>query len=267
MAFEGKVVIITGSSSGLGQDAAVLFGSKGAKVTIHGQHPGRIEGTLELLKSSGIPEANVHVVRGPLEEEAVVRALIDETIEKFGRIDILINNAGCYEKAGAEEPESMDTFDFVMAVNLRSPVMLTKLAVPHLEKTKGCVVNVSSMLSIVPIYIGAYYSTSKAALDHYTKAAALRLAPKGVRVNSVAAGHIDTPFLGPNRTTAPLDFLEMYKGDLDARTPLGRRAQPAEINAVVEFLCSPGASFITGSVIVADGGYLSGVLPPKQLQA
>ncbi|KAI6180754.1 hypothetical protein M3Y98_00755200 [Aphelenchoides besseyi] len=259
MAFEGKVVIITGSSSGLGQDAALLFGSQGAKVTIHGQNPGRIEETLKLLSSKSIPAENVHTVRGPLEEESIVRALIDETVEKFGQIDFVINNAGCYEKSGAEEPESIDTYDYVMAVNLRSPILLTKLAVPHLEKTKGCVVNVSSMLSIMPIYIGAYYSTSKAALDHYTKVAALRLAPKRKPGTSIRR------FWAPTVREHRWISWRCTQNDLDSRTPLARRASPREINSVVEFLCSPASSFITGSVIVADGGFLSGVLPPKSL--
>jgi NAD(P)-dependent dehydrogenase (short-subunit alcohol dehydrogenase family) len=119
------------------------------------------------------------------------------------------------------------------------------------------------MLGTMPIYIGAYYSTSKAALDHYTKAAAMRLAPKGIRVNSVSAGHIDTPFLGPNRTTAPQGFIDAYKQDLNDRTAMGRAASPREINSLVEFLSSDAASFITGSIVVADGGFLCGVLPPK----
>lgn len=130
----------------------------------------------------------------------------------------------------------------------------------------------------VAIYIGAYYSISKAALDHYTRVAAIRLAPSGVRINTVwlvftqcrfkisnlnfSAGHIDTPFLGPNRTTAPLDFLAAYKQDLNDRTAMKRAASPQEINSLVEFLCSQKASYITGSIVVADGGFLAGVLPP-----
>jgi len=262
MAFEGKVVVITGSSSGLGQDAALLFGLKGAKVTIHGQNPGRIAETIQLLKSKGIAEENLHVVQGPLEKEEVVQALVDETVKKFGRIDIVINNAGCYEKSGSIDPEGIDVYDFVMAVNLRSPILLIKLAVPHLEKTKGCVVNISSMLGQMPIYIGAYYSTSKAALDHFTKVSAIRLASKGIRINSISAGHIDTPFLGPNRSSAPLDAIDAYKQDLNDRTAMKRAASPREINSVVEFLSSDAASFITGSIVVADGGFLAGVLPP-----
>jgi NAD(P)-dependent dehydrogenase (short-subunit alcohol dehydrogenase family) len=97
------------------------------------------------------------------------------------------------------------------------------------------------MLGKVPIYIGAYYSTSKAALDHYTKVAAIRLAPKGIRINSISAGHIDTPFLGPNRSSAPIDALEAYKQDLNNRTPMNRAASPREINSVVEFLSSEAA--------------------------
>ncbi|KAI6183595.1 hypothetical protein M3Y97_00505400 [Aphelenchoides bicaudatus] len=263
MSFEGKVVIITGSSSGLGQDCALNFASKGAKVTIHGQNPGRIAETLELLKSKGISADNLHVVQGPLEKEEVVQALVSETVQKFGRIDVIVNNAGCYEKSGETDPESMATYDFVMDVNLRSPILLVKLAVPHLEKTKGSVINISSMLGQMAIYIGAYYSISKAAIDMFTKTSAIRLAPKGIRVNSIDAGHIDTPFLGPNRTTAPLCFLEAYKKDLNDRTALQRAASPREINALVEFLASDKASFITGSIVVADGGFLAGVLPPK----
>ena len=119
MSFAGKVVIITGSSSGIGQAAAVLFAKNGASVTIHGRSEEGLKKTTDLILATGVPKERIHAVRGAVGEEKVLKALIDETIQKFGRIDVLINNAGgIHEKDPS--PRSMASLDYILSLNLKA---------------------------------------------------------------------------------------------------------------------------------------------------
>ncbi|KAI6243040.1 hypothetical protein M3Y99_00152200 [Aphelenchoides fujianensis] len=242
------------SSSGIGRATALHFAANGAKVTIHGQNVERIEETKKQLADSGVDSANVHAVRGGLEDERVLHALIDETVTKFRRLDVLVNNAAIYEKPGDLDPTSIGTFDYVMAVNLRAPVILTKLATPHLLKSKGSIVNVSSILANKPVFCGHFYSASKTALEHFTKTAALDLALQGVRVNCVSLGVMNTPFLGATRSAMPADLMHAYENQLVTQTPMKRRGEPQEAAELIAYLASEAAAFVTGVVWAMDGG-------------
>ncbi|KAI6234170.1 hypothetical protein M3Y99_00832900 [Aphelenchoides fujianensis] len=255
------------SSSGIGRATALHFAANGAKVTIHGQNVDRIEETTKLMADAGVDSANVHAVRGGLEDERVLHALIDETVEKFGRLDVLqVNNAAIYEKPGVLDPTSIGTFDYVMAVNLRAPVILTKLATPHLLKSKGSIVNVSSILANKPVFCGHYYSASKAALEHFTKTAALDLALQGVRVNCVSLGVMNTPFLGATRSAMPADLMHAYEQQLVTQTPMKRRGEPREAAELIAYLASDAAAFVTGAVWTMDGGFTSGIVASEAYQ-
>ncbi|KAI6195780.1 hypothetical protein M3Y94_01027900 [Aphelenchoides besseyi] len=255
MSFKNKVVLITGkfavkqqihlslgSSSGVGQSTALHFAINGAKVTIHGQN-------LELC--------------GSLEDDRVLELLINETVEKFGRLDVLVNNAGIYEKPGDLDQTSIATFDYVMTVNLRAPVILTQRSIPHLIKSKGSIVNVSSVLAHKPTFCAHFYSTSKAALEHYTKCMSLEMANTGVRVNCVQLGCMNTPFLGPVRSAMPIDLMSAYENHLVFNTPLKRKGEGREVAEIIGFLASESASFMTGAIVPVDGGFTSGIVMPN----
>ena len=194
MSFSGKAVIITGSSAGIGQAAAVLFARAGALLTIHGRSEEKLQQTIGLIEKEGGSKDKVRTVIGEIINENVQKNLINKTVEKFGRIDVLINNAGIKKKESVENHRSLENFDYVFNVNLRAPVALTELAVPHLEKTKGNIINVSSIMALLTQPVSPFYPMTKAALDHFCRNYAVILAPKGIRVNNLNPGVTDTDF-------------------------------------------------------------------------
>lgn len=177
--------------------------------------------------------------------------IIDETIQQFGQLDVLINNAGIVDRGSLLDID-MEAFDRIWNTNLRSVVKLTKLAVPHLERTKGNVVNISSIAGLRPVANVLAYCISKSALDQFTKCVALELAPKGIRVNSVNPGIIDTPIfrtMGIDTETAKQYF------DVAKKTfPLGRVGEVKDTSAAIAYLASDSANFITGVLFPVDGG-------------
>ncbi|KAI6218805.1 Oxidoreductase, short chain dehydrogenase/reductase family protein [Aphelenchoides besseyi] len=262
MSFKGKVVIVTGSSSGIGQSTAELFAAKGANVTIHGQNEERLQKTVELLKKNGVSECRLLVVRGLIEKEETRKQLINETIKKFGRLDVLVNNAAATLKPGTDA-NSFESYDYVMGINVRALMDLCDQATPHLSKTRGNIVNVSSIGAQQAFTNTIPYVCSKAAVNHYTRNLAVVLASKGIRVNSVSPGGVDTNFnnhLAKNREE--LDAI--YKYYAETTIPLGRIAKPKEIAYAIEFLAdNEKASYILGTNLDVDGGICAGRPVPK----
>uniref|UniRef100_A0A914DAX8 Uncharacterized protein n=1 Tax=Acrobeloides nanus TaxID=290746 RepID=A0A914DAX8_9BILA len=148
--FEGKVVIVTGSSSGIGQATAVRFGAEGACVTIHGRNPEGIAETEQMLRDKGVNPSNIVAVLGEVEKDTTLHGLIDQTVQKFGKIDILVNNAGGSAEQVGKETDKLESYDYIFDLNLKSCMKLVEYDKPHLEKTKGNIVNVSSVDGVRP---------------------------------------------------------------------------------------------------------------------
>ncbi|GMT32241.1 hypothetical protein PFISCL1PPCAC_23538, partial [Pristionchus fissidentatus] len=198
--FAGKSVIVTGSSNGIGRETARMFAEKGTKLTITGRNAETLKVTKDLCITAGAKEEDILEIVADLENEETPAKIIDGTVKAFGGIDVLVNNAGM-ALADAQGRTHMDVpleiFDRTINVNLRSILVLTQLAVPHLEKTKGAVVNVSSIAALpLALKRNAYYAVTKAALDQLTTQLAGQMIKKGIRVNSVNPGVIDTDLLG-----------------------------------------------------------------------
>lgn len=247
--FLHKVVIITGSSSGIGREAAIQFSNEGASVVIHGQNAERLDETAKLILACGIPAERVLKVLGSLENSEIPEKIVNETLNKFGQIDVLINNAGTASKPGIEDKDrlALDNLDFIYAVNFRSIVQLSLLALPHLKKTKGNVLNIGSLAGTRVSGHHIFYGPMKAALDHWTHGFA-QLAAPNVRVNSLNPGPIRTPIF--DRANVSEVELKIYAN----ATLLGRFGQPNEMATIMKFLCSDDASYVTGATLLADGG-------------
>jgi NAD(P)-dependent dehydrogenase (short-subunit alcohol dehydrogenase family) len=254
MSFTDKVVIVTGSSSGIGAAAAVHFTRLGAKVTI----TGRNEDNLLEVKAKCINEVlrdrkpEILSIAADVNVEKDRKKIIDETVKKFGKIDVLVNNAGLGEN-GDILTTTLDQYDKVMNTNVRSVFHLTQLAVPHLIKTQGNVVVVSSVASQRQFPNLLAYCMSKAAIDQFTKCVALELAPKNVRVNAVNPAFIVTNFhkrLGMDNAT-----YEAFKERAKETHALGRAGTVEETSKAIAFLANnEESSFITGSCLLVDGG-------------
>uniref|UniRef100_A0A914PH97 Uncharacterized protein n=1 Tax=Panagrolaimus davidi TaxID=227884 RepID=A0A914PH97_9BILA len=261
--FDGKSIIVTGSSSGIGQAALIAFAKEGASVVVHGTNSERIEKTHQLLKEASINEDRILVVQGEIQKEETLQNLVSKTLEKFGKIDVLVNNAGIGNRKD-ETDSTTENFDEVMAVNLRAPFRLIELSLPHLKKTKGNIINVSSVAAFMsPMYTPTFiaYGMSKAALDRMTKSQALQFAPFGIRINNINPGPVTTNIMARNSTkfeaseNAPVSNDDMFTKIITKITPLGRSADPKELNEVFLLLAdSVAGSFITGACWVIDGG-------------
>ncbi|KAI6221490.1 hypothetical protein M3Y99_01543100 [Aphelenchoides fujianensis] len=250
-----------GSSSGIGQAALVLFAEQGAFVTIHGQNEERVQATVDQLLKAKVPEERIHTVLGPIEEEETQKKLVESTVEKWGKLDVLVNNAGLSHRSDLD-PNSLENLDYVMNINLKSLIAVTRLAVPHLEKTKGNVVNVSSIGGRRTGTNWVPYLLTKAAVDHYTRNAAVEYADQGIRVNAVSPGATTTAFL-TRHDISKLQADSIIRHFEDNVIPLRRLGTASEIANVIEFLASDKASYCTGSNFVVDGGILCGPPVPR----
>ncbi|KAK0407161.1 hypothetical protein QR680_019043 [Steinernema hermaphroditum] len=249
--FVNKVAIVTGSSNGIGQATAVLLASEGASVTIHGRSEEGLETTENLILDKGIPSERILSVQGDIEDEKTTKNLVEKTLERFGKIDVLVNSAGLGGKPG-QDRNSIDAYDYIHEINIKSILKLIQLAEPHLEKTKGSIVNVSSIAGILPRPATIPYGMSKAALDHYMRSRTHELAKKGIRINNLNPGLVETNFhlqLGISEENQ-----QKFRKGYSKIIPMARPGTPEEMAKPIAFLASDDASYITGVALVADGG-------------
>lgn len=247
--FKDKVIIVTGASSGIGAATAVHLASLGGLVVLVGRNVDKLKETADnILATGGAPALQL---QADMNKEADVEKIVPATIEKFGKLDVLINNAGIIE-LGSIESTSLEQYDRVMSTNVRSLYQLTMLATPELIKTKGNIVNVSSVCGLRSFPGVLAYNVSKSAVDQLTRCVALELAPKGVRVNSVNPGVIITELQkrGGLDDEAYAKFLEHSK----QTHALGRPGEVNEVAAAIAFMASADASFSTGVNLPVDGG-------------
>jgi len=252
--FDGLVALVTGSSSGIGEAIAIQLAQYGAKVTITGRDSAALDRVAkEISKVSAGAEYEPLKIVGNLLDDSLPEKLVTETISRFGRLDILVNNAGGATPNGTyTSPQLLEEYDNVMKLNVRSVVHLIQLAVPHLEKSQGNIINISSIAGLKPYQ--PVYSISKAALDMVTKTAALELGPKGIRVNSINPGPVNTGFLR-SRNVAKEDRDRFY--ETAEQTSLMHYIGTSEdIANLASFLTSSDARNITGSIMVSDSGAL-----------
>lgn len=250
MSFKGKVVIITGASSGIGAGAAIYFSKRGAKVVITGRDERNLKETAENC------ENEVLSIVADVNSEADRVKIINQTLTKFGKIDVLINNAGIGVAARINNTE-MKEYDDVMNTNVRSVFHLTQLAVPHLIKSQGNIVNVSSIAGQRQLLDRLAYGMSKAAVDQFTKILALELAPMNVRVNAISPALIVTNF--QKRLGLDEAAYEKFKKSALQNHPLGRIGTIEDTNNALAFLADNElASFITGTCLLVDGGMALG---------
>ncbi|CAJ0580386.1 unnamed protein product, partial [Mesorhabditis spiculigera] len=246
-----KFAIVTGASSGIGRATAVELAKKGYAIAITARSQDELEKTKKACTDAGCPSDKVIVIQGDLTEKATAEKVVEETVGKLGGIDVLVNNAG-FAIAGMLSGMPVEEFDRQMNLNVRSLHQLTQLALPHLLKSHGNIVNISSVASEMTQPAAGFYCVSKAALDMYTKCLALELAPKGVRVNSINPGLIDTAF-GVNAGMCTKENRDERMAPYIAAYPIGRAGLPEEIAHAVVFLASTESSFTTGAILHVDG--------------
>jgi NAD(P)-dependent dehydrogenase (short-subunit alcohol dehydrogenase family) len=242
--FAGRSVLVTGATSGIGRAVALRFADSGASVTAIGRDETALS---ELTSSTG----QILGVAADVTDREQIAAAVDKTIDHSGRLDILVNAAG-HISSGTVEDTPIDAWDAMMNVNLRAVFQLMQLCAPHLIKTKGNIVNISSVTGLRSFPGVLAYCVSKAGVDQLTRCAALELAPKSVRVNAVNPGVVITEIhkRGGMNNEAYQRFLEHSK----TTHPLGRVGDAAEVAELVLYLASEKAAWITGATYSIDGG-------------
>lgn len=241
---EGKVAIVTGSTSGMGRATAVLYAREGAKVVVTGRNEERAKAVVEQIKNEGNEAMYVIVDTSKVEDAKV---LVDKTIEAYGTVDVLFNNAGTLSMSSLQNV-SLEEWNTVMNVNVTSALYLTQLVAPIMKaKGKGVIVNTSSVAAFGAHHGFAAYVTSKHAMNGLTKSMAWELGPE-VRVNAIAPGAIHTAMVDSIGGPAVL------QGMIDG-CPMKRVGQPEDIANVALFLATDDSSFIDGQIIKVDGGF------------
>jgi NAD(P)-dependent dehydrogenase (short-subunit alcohol dehydrogenase family) len=243
---EGKVAVVTGGSRGIGKAIALTFAEAGASIVLASR------GREALAQAAGVIEAaGAKVLQVPTEATDFdqVQSLMDRTVDAFGTIDILVNNAGSAPFLSTIDQIRLEGFEKYFRINFMSALYGTRAVAPILlAKQDGCVLNVASVAGFIASPGLTYYASAKAAMISLTKTVAREWASAHVRVNAVAPGWIETEMNEKARQMP--EFLD----STTAQIPLGRWGRPEDVASAALFLCSPAASFITGSVLVIDGG-------------
>jgi NAD(P)-dependent dehydrogenase (short-subunit alcohol dehydrogenase family) len=239
---EGKVALVTGGGSGIGRAASMLFSRRGARVAITDIDSKGGEETAMMVASTG---GQAFFVRADVSRSDDVKAMVDRTVEAYGRLDFAFNNAGVFTGLVPLAEYTEEMWEKNINVNLKGPWLCMKYEIPHmLRNGGGAIVNTSSIAGIVA-FPGHYgYTASKSGINGITRGAAIEFAKSGIRINAVCPGVTETPM-------AKDILLDEYK----ALHPIGRFCKPEEVASTAVWLCSGEASFITGQIISVDGGY------------
>lgn len=255
---EGKRVIVTGGAMGIGKAIARGFIEGGAAVLLVDRDE---VGAHAAARELGAPARQLQAIGVDVGHDDAAETIVQRCVAAFGGVDVLVNNAGIYPRVPVMEmPAAL--FDHVMRVNLRASVFLAKAAAARMiaQQAPGRIVNIASIDSVHPSMVGlAAYDASKGAMLSFTKSLALELAPRGIHVNAIAPGGIRTegaskPLEGSGMT--PEQMKAMVDGFIKNKVPMGRMGLPDEIATVAIFLSSPASSYMTGSLVVVDGGTL-----------
>ncbi len=252
---EGKVALVTGGTSGIGRDTAVLFAKTGAKVVVAGRREVEGKETVELVRAAG---GEALFVQADVSKASDVEALVKKTVEKFGRLDVAFNNAGIEGVWVPIISQSEADWDRTIAINLKGVWLCLKYEIRQMLKQGGggAIVNMSSIAGLMGSAGAATYCASKHGVIGLTKTAALENARNRIRVNAVCPAVIETA-MGDRIFGAP----EVNKYAIGLH-PLGRFGKPTEVAEAVLWMCSERAAFMTGQSLVLDGGFLAGPNPP-----
>ena len=248
--FQDRVALVTGGAMGIGSAVAKLLAERGARVLIVDR--AEKEGT-KTVSEIASKKGNAEFFKADVSTSNACAAAIEKAISLYGKLDIVSNNAGI-QRYGTVESTPENEWDEVMDVNLKSVFYICKFAIPHLKKTKGSIVNMTSVQAFATQRGVAAYTTSKHALIGLTRSMAIDFARDGIRVNCVAPGTVDTPMLQYAASLDP-NPQSVYDACVNMH-PVGRIAKPEEVAEVVAFLASDKASFVTGACYLVDGGLL-----------
>lgn len=252
MKLKNKAALITGGSMGLGKATAILFAKEGAKVVITGRTEKTLKKTVEEAKKEGL---HIDYIVSDVAKEEDCKEAVDYTIKKYGKIDILFNNAGALYTGTTHETPT-EIWDKTFAVNARGTYLMSRYTIPHmLKQGKGCIINNSSVLGLKAVPGVAAYNATKGAVTQLTRSMALEYSSKGIRVNAICPGTIVTPMVEGlfeqfgDRKAAEELFTSFH--------PIGRLGRPEEIAHAVLFLCDDNVEFMTGTMLSVDGGWIA----------
>jgi NAD(P)-dependent dehydrogenase (short-subunit alcohol dehydrogenase family) len=237
---ENKVAIVTGGSTGIGKATAAKYREYGAEVVIANRSADAGQETAD--------ELGCAFTQCDVAEYDQVEALVEATVEKYGQLDVMVNNAGI-GRVGTVEEMALDDWHDVMRINLNGVMHGTRAALPHLKESAGSIIKIASIYGLVAAPEATAYAAAKGGIVNFTRSVAIDYAKENVRVNSICPGFVETPMTEPSFEDEA--FYEYVHG----QTPIGRVAQPEEIAGLAMFLASEEASYITGTNIPVDGGW------------
>ena len=264
MRLKDKIAIITGAGTGIGEAIAHKFAREGARLVLNGLPADPVRDVAAAIVAS---DGQAEVYLGDVAEETAARACVDLAIQRFGRLDVLVNNAGIFIANAETDDYRIEDFDRTVRNNIRTAFLMTKFALPHLKQSRGNIICTGSEAGFNGSAGFTPYGGTKAFLHAFVRGVALEQAKYGVRANCVCPGAIDTAWTRPGQ--GPLD--EAMAKSIDAGVPLGRRGTPEEMANIFAFLASDEASYVTGALWLADGGVTPakgnmGVTVPEELR-
>ena len=248
--FEGKVALVTGAASGLGLATAQSFAKAGAAVVLADWHEAGVQEAADKLKAAG---HKALAVKCDVSDDAQVESMVNRTIERFGRLDAAYNNAGVQNELADTADQTREDYERVTGINMRGVWSCMKFELQHMRiRGSGAIVNCSSLGGLLGGAERGIYHAAKHGVIGFTKSAALEYAKRGIRINAVCPGLIETPMGEQMIAAGQGAALEALK----AQIPMGRQGRPEEIADTVLWLCSDASSYVTGQSISVDGGFV-----------